>query len=366
MDLDEIERELKATENTFRAANDCFAKEEFQQAYTLYKQALSRLTQSFGAEDSRTIACLLSLGDTCYTLEKFEEAARSYHQALTIKERSGQLQDHEYPRALFKLARAYARVKPNEADKYFTRATQSARQCLLAGDPLLGKILEAHATFLNVAGRTAEAETLREEARTNRQQFGSTSQVVERYLQPLVGQTTVPPGKMFRSGSEQELDGFTTLQLRPMARPRDAEPSQPPQPPPGPARPIPTPTVPQRTSSRSRVLMLLLGGVVATAAGALIWKVYTPPEPITQPSSLPATDQEARETADIDTNSPTGISIPPAQKPVSQYHKVRILNKLVRHNHQNPGVLKAAPRKAAPAAAPPNRWQDLKDMRHFD
>ncbi|HEY9719339.1 MAG TPA: tetratricopeptide repeat protein [Trichormus sp.] len=361
MQLDEIERELKDTENTLRAANDCFAKEQFPRAYDLYKQALSRLTQTFGAEDSRTISCLLSLGDTCYTLEKFEEAARSYHQALTIKERSGQLQDHEYPRALFKLARAYARVKPNEADKYFTRATQSARQCLLAGDPLLGKILEAHATFLNVVGRTAEAETLRDEARLNRHKFGSTSQVVERYLEPLVGQTTIPPGKMFLNKSSPDQEGFTTLQLRAMGRPRDSEPIQPSQP------AVPLTPAPQRARSTSLIAMLVLGGVLATAAGATVWKLYTPPQQSPQPASVSTTSPpDLHETADVDTNASPDLPAPPEPRPAVQNHKVRIINKLVRHNHQSPGVLRAAPKKSAPAAIPKNQWQDLKEMRHFD
>jgi len=361
MRIDEIERELKDTENTVRAANDCFGREEYAQAYELYKMALPRLSESFGAEDSRTIACLLSLGDTCYTLERFDEAARSYHQALTVKERSGQLQDHEYPRALFKLARAYARVKPGEADKYFTRAVQSARQCLLAGDPLIGKILEAHASFLNVAGRAGEAEALIEEARTNRQKFGSSSQVVERYLEPLVGQTTIPPGTMRRANLNPDPEGFKTLQLRPLGR-REGEHT-------GSHQPLPAqsgqPTsAPPRTSGAPLVtkLLVLLAIVLTIIAGIAYWRICLCGEHAAAPNSQPP-QEVIQQSPQHPAVSPDAAQ-PPAHKSTSTPRKLHLLSKPVKHVEQTHLAPKAQPKKDAPASV--NRWQDLKQMRRFD
>jgi hypothetical protein len=166
---------------------------------------------------------------------------------------------------------------------------------------------------------------------------------------------------MFRNNSPQDQAGFTTLQLRAMGRPRDTEPVQP-------SQPAATQTpAPQRARSTSWVAMLVLGAVLATAAGATIWKLYTPPQQSLQPTSVSTTSQpDLHETADVDTNAAPDLPAPLAQRPLVQSHKVRIINKLVRHNHQSPGVFKAAPKKSAPAAIPKNQWQNLKEMRHFD
>jgi hypothetical protein len=145
-----------------------------------------------------------------------------------------------------------------------------------------------------------------------------------------------------------------------MGRPRDAEPIQPSEP------SVSSEPAPQRTGSKSRIVILALGGLIATAAGATIWKLYAPPQQSPQPASVSTAGQDLHETADVDTNGPSVMAVPVAPRPPVQNHKVRIINKLLRHNHQTPGVLKPAPKKTAPAAIPKSQWQDLKEMRHFD
>lgn len=190
MRIEEIERELRETEATLKEALSQFNARRYDEAYKSCSRALYLLRRSFSAEDSRCLSCLVLLGDTCYELKRFDEAAGIYHEALGIRERTHDIRDHEYPGALFKLARSYAQTsKVEEADKYFRRAALAARKLMLKGDPLLGNILEAHAGFVQQQGRKNEAEALRREARANRQQYASSNQVVERYLEPLIGES---------------------------------------------------------------------------------------------------------------------------------------------------------------------------------
>ncbi|HEY9788266.1 MAG TPA: tetratricopeptide repeat protein, partial [Candidatus Obscuribacterales bacterium] len=211
MRLDEIEREFKEAESTLAQADQTLVAGRLNDAHKLYEQALALLTSAFGAEDGRTISCMESLGDACYELKKYDEAARRYKEVFAVRQRLGGMRDQEEAVALFKIAKAYSHA-PNarEAEKHFEMAADIARKKLLPGDPVLSNILEASASYAARLKQKDKAEALREEARQNRARFGSSSQVIERYLEPLagprLGEQTLPPGANLRFRKEPQPD----------------------------------------------------------------------------------------------------------------------------------------------------------------
>lgn len=337
MRIDEIERELKETERLLAEANEHFAARKFKEAHPLFEKALTMLSASFGAEDSRTLTCMSSLGDCCYELRRFDDAARHYHKVLAVRERRGELRDHEYPSSLFKLAKAYAQVpRPKEAFKYFTRAAQSAREMCLAGDPLLGNILEAHAALLQRMGNSTEADALRDEARINRQKFGSSSQVVDRFMQPLSGLQfqTIPPGQSYKPFLEfSNQEATEPVQVK---------------------RKLPLMFISKTFSAAIIVLSIL--GVIAFA-----FTTFAPHKPkveyITEPEPNAAIQEPQPQAVKTIHRTPAAQSI--------QTHKTPHIAKT-----KPPVARTASPAKAAPApakkAAPVNQWNQLKNLREYN
>ena len=149
MKTEDIDKDLRAAEQTLAAADAAYGARNYDKALILYQTAKDLLLISFSPDDARIASCLRRQADVLYLLKRFEEAARVYEALLKDKPGADEAERIARIAISLKLARSYEQAGQFQlAGVAYQTCLRDAIESLPSGHTLRTSVIESGEAFL--------------------------------------------------------------------------------------------------------------------------------------------------------------------------------------------------------------------------